>query len=300
MTNLNGTNLAAGIVTFTTEDTYPTHFDSLGKGGYRSVNTVVERDLIPAARRTAGMLVYVKEDNTEYRLKGDNTWEVKPAGVESDPIYNADKPNIALKSDIPDISNLAEKASLATKADLVDGLVPSSQLPSYVDDVLSFSTLIAFPVTGEDGKIYIAKDTNITYRWSGSSYAPIGSDLALGETSATAYRGDKGKIAYDHSQLVHDKAFVGLDKVDNTSDLDKAISTATQAALNNKVNIDGNKKLTDENYTLVEKNKLSTIESGAQVNPDLSTYAKTADINTALALKADKTEVGSSIQIVRL
>lgn len=63
--------------------------------------------------------------------------------------------------------------ALATKADLVEGMVPSSQLPSYVDDVLEFVTYAAFPVTGETGKIYVAKDTNLTYRWTGSVYVRI-------------------------------------------------------------------------------------------------------------------------------
>jgi len=74
--------------------------------------------------------------------------------------------------------------------------VSSNQLPSYVDDVLEYNSMSLFPAEGESGKIYIAKDTNITYRWSGSSYVPIGSDLALGETSSTAYRGDRGAAAY--------------------------------------------------------------------------------------------------------
>jgi hypothetical protein len=73
------------------------------------------------------------------------------------------------------------------------GLVPSSQLPSYVDDVLEYNTLSSFPPVGEDGKIYVSEDTNLTYRWSGSQYVEISKSLALGETSSTAYAGDKGK-----------------------------------------------------------------------------------------------------------
>lgn len=80
------------------------------------------------------------------------------------------------------------------------GKVPSVQLPSYVDDVVEFASRDSFPATGEDGKIYIAEDTNLTYRWSGTQYVEISPSLALGETSSTAYRGDRGKIAYDHSQ----------------------------------------------------------------------------------------------------
>lgn len=78
------------------------------------------------------------------------------------------------------------------------GKVPSTQLPSYVDDVLEYGSNSAFPVPGEEGKIYIATDTNLSYRWSGSQYVEISPSIALGETSSTAYRGDRGKVAYDH------------------------------------------------------------------------------------------------------
>lgn len=53
------------------------------------------------------------------------------------------------------------------------GKVPSTQLPSYVDDILEYASLAAFPVTGETGKIYIALDTNKCYRWSGSAYIEV-------------------------------------------------------------------------------------------------------------------------------
>ena len=52
-------------------------------------------------------------------------------------------------------------------------------------------------------KIYVDITTNIQYRWSGSIFVTTGSNIALGETSSTAYRGDRGKIAYDHSQSAH-------------------------------------------------------------------------------------------------
>ena len=80
-----------------------------------------------------------------------------------------------------------------------NGKVPSSQLPSYVDDVLEYSAKANFPTTGETGKIYVDTGTNLTYRWSGSAYVEISPSLALGETSSTAYRGDRGKTAYNHA-----------------------------------------------------------------------------------------------------
>ena len=108
--------------------------------------------------------------------------------------------------------NLATPEQLASKADLVDGKVPADQLPSYVDDVLEYDSVSAFPSTGEDGKIYVAKDTNKTYRWGGTQYVEISQSLALGETAETAYPGDKGKAAAEladsaytvASQAMHD------------------------------------------------------------------------------------------------
>ena len=99
-----------------------------------------------------------------------------------------------------DYNSLSNKPDLSLKADLVLGKIPASQLPSYVDDVLEFANLASFPATGESGKIYIAIDTNLTYRWGGSSYVVMSSSLALGETASTAFRGDFGKTAYEHSQ----------------------------------------------------------------------------------------------------
>jgi hypothetical protein len=66
-----------------------------------------------------------------------------------------------------------------TKADLIAGTVPASQLPSYVDDVLEFPNLASFPVVGEAGKIYTDTSTNLVYRWSGTTYVPLGGDYAV-------------------------------------------------------------------------------------------------------------------------
>lgn len=98
------------------------------------------------------------------------------------------------------LAGKADASVISAKADLVDGKVPTSQLPGFVDDVLEFAALSGFPAEGESGKIYVALDTNKTYRWSGTGYVEISASIALGETAATAYRGDRGKVAYDHSQ----------------------------------------------------------------------------------------------------
>lgn len=78
-----------------------------------------------------------------------------------------------------------------------DGKVPTAQLPSYVDDVVEYAKRESFPSAGEAGKIYVAQDTNKTYRWSGTAYVEISASLALGEVSGTAYDGAKGKANAD-------------------------------------------------------------------------------------------------------
>lgn len=84
------------------------------------------------------------------------------------------------------------------------GRIPASQIPGGFDNIEEYDSLADFPETGEEGKIYVAKDTNLTYRWTGTQYIEISPSLALGETATTAYRGDRGKTAYDHSQVSGD------------------------------------------------------------------------------------------------
>ena len=149
------------------------------------------------------------------------------------------------------------------------GVIPSDQLPSYVDDVVEVyatydkdaggnltniklykdaehSNIIS---TGESGKIYInvtEDEPSYNFRWSGTEflYITTGGGVVIGEITGTAYDGKKGKdttdklnthvLDYDNPHKVT-KAQVGLENVDNTSDLNKPISTATQNALDKKV-----------------------------------------------------------------
>lgn len=101
------------------------------------------------------------------------------------------------------------------------GKVPAAQLPSYVDDVLEFSTKAQFPQTGETGKIYVAKDTNLTYRWTGTQYLEISQSLALGETPSTAYSGDKGKANRDALNSMPTKITSYLTPTTSTGELVK-------------------------------------------------------------------------------
>lgn len=98
--------------------------------------------------------------------------------------------------------------------------------PSLEDDA------IYFVKNGTGADLYIVSNEGVATKVSsGVDYG-----LTLGESTTTAYQGDRGKYAYDHAQSPHveTKTDIGLGHVNNTSDLDKPISTATQVALDTK------------------------------------------------------------------
>ena len=150
-----------------------------------------------------------------------------------------------------------------------NGKVPANQLPSYVDDVLEYDTFNTFPTTGEDGKIYIAQDTNLTYRWSGTRYVEISQSLALGETSSTAYPGDKGK------QLSEDlKAEIGR-------------SSHEDASIRETIAAEQNRAETSEknNRVLIQKNASDiVIETNNRISGD---EALSVSINTEKDARQD-------------
>ena len=82
-----------------------------------------------------------------------------------------------------------------------NGNIPASQLPGFVDDVIDgtynadadqFIDMDGEIIVPQSGKIYIDVDKRVTYRWSGTTYVEVGSSLALGETSSTAFAGNRG------------------------------------------------------------------------------------------------------------
>lgn len=79
MSAIKGTNVLAPVVPFDTTDVHPTHQALYGQGGYRSVATTADRDAIPTPRREAGMLVWVIDTQTAWRMDASlTTWtEVK-------------------------------------------------------------------------------------------------------------------------------------------------------------------------------------------------------------------------------
>lgn len=153
-----------------------------------------------------------------------------------------------------DLSAYAKKTDLPTKlsqldnddnyVQTIDGIIPAQYLPSYVDDVLEYSSSSLFPNPGDAGKIYVDTTTNLTYRWGGSGYVEISKSLALGTTSTTAFRGDHGLAAYQHISATGNPHGLTLGDLSITVDADtinylSGLNENILTALYNKLNTAG-------------------------------------------------------------
>jgi len=195
-----------------------------------------------------------------------------------------------------------------------NGLVPTSQLPAYVDDVLEYATYADFPAEGVAGKIYVDLSTNLTYRWGGTTYVEISPSLALGETSSTAYRGDYGKTAYTHATdpnrlttakdvglykiavtaYGHVKSVTAVAKADITNlGIPGAHSVthlyAGTGSANNASSTNGNTKLTVVDDTTVRDNITLTGTGGTTISSNAS---GTITVNSKNSMTGSYTPAG--------
>ncbi len=217
--------------------------------------------------------------------------------------------------------NLGDKEDKANKSvangyAALDGAghVPASQLPSYVDDVLEFADLASFPVTGETGKIYVAIDTNLTYRWSGSVYVELtdttavwgnisgvlsnqtdlnsalnakedsfakntGFNLNLGSAASTVCEGDDSRLSDARVPLAHTQT------ASTITDFDVEVANNSAVTLNTAKN----------DYPPADASKLAGIEPLAEVN-QTNSEIKTqyeANANTNAFTDSDATNLGN-------
>lgn len=142
----------------------------------------------------------------------------------------------AISNQLQDLINSKGSANGIASLD-EQGVVPSAQLPSYVDDVIDvyatydksaegvLSNIQLFsnqekttPITPESGKIYIDVEGNYQFRWTGTIYTTVGAPTVLGEVTGTAYDGGKGKALSDKINKMSNKVVVGPTTVEAASD----------------------------------------------------------------------------------
>lgn len=227
-------------------------------------------------------------------LQGSLDTEIARATKAEQDITSAyEAADTALQNNINAINNSKGVANGIATLDQ-NGLVPSSQLPSYVDDVIEVSTFSALPNTGESGKIYITQDTNLTYRWSGTAYVEISQSLALGETSSTAYAGDKGKATTDKLNRIPNKLIVDTNGV-TYNDPDSVVLRYTfykqqeQETSTNIHTINAATTATPGIMTAADKTKLNGLKDQAGITADID--AVQTNLETHINNKTNPHEV---------
>ena len=131
MSNIKGTNVAAPIVPFTTDDNYATHYAQYGKGGYRTVQTIEERDSIPEARLEEGMLAYVVED---------------PDNIHTYQYINSTWTKSKIGSGVEKVSTITERDSLTTEEGDIVYVEETGELYTKLSDNLWKSLSIGIPI----------------------------------------------------------------------------------------------------------------------------------------------------------
>lgn len=140
-------------------------------------NTVSFEDKIVLPKEISGRVLVINQDG---ELGSSNVTQTEISYLEGLTANLQDKLD-TIEEDLSTVTAEAEAAIPLTQKGASNGVatldengkVPTTQLPSYVDDVLEFSNLAALPAEGEAGKIYVTLDNNKTYRWSGSAYIEI-------------------------------------------------------------------------------------------------------------------------------
>lgn len=176
------------------------------------------------------------------------------------------------------------------------GVIPSAQLPSYVDDVIEVTQYDQLPETGESGKIYIVTSTNIQYRWSGSAYVEISKSIALGETSSTAYPGDKGKATTDIVNSLSDNL---VNDVLIAQSSQTSVSLTVKSITKNPILADGNPILLTDNTPILlgdsESLRMASTANGlySQANDKTITINQASTSTAGVMSASDKAKLDS-------
>ena len=144
---------------------------------------------------------------------------------------------------------------LGKKADLINGLIPSSQLPSYVDDVLEYTTRAQFPTTWEKGKIYIDISTDKSWRWSGSTYIEIKANPWSSDAVAEG---------------TTNKYFTDIRKNEITTEINKKMSIQDYDSNKNGV-VDKSEGVVNQNWTVIKTRTGTKAQHTAVTSKDANT-----------------------------
>jgi hypothetical protein len=147
------------------------------------------------------------------------------------------------------------------------GKVPSSQLPAYVDDVLEYANLASFPVTGSTGIIYVALNTNLCYRWSGSTY------IEISPAPVTSVNGQTNAVSLDALDIpfTPTSTITSTNVQDAIEEVEASAAASTAAIFEDTKEPTGFINRTDSTISFVDGTRIFTI---APVSTSFSFYIK--------------------------
>lgn len=139
------------------------------------INKTLEQSTIDADQNT---ITNIADDEIKAGAAIDVT-KLHDGSVDNTEFGHLDGVTSNIQTQLDAKQNLSEKGAANGYAELdATGKVPVSQLPlDDVDNVDEFADFASFPPTGVTDRIYIAADTNVTYRWTGSQYIQVGSSV---------------------------------------------------------------------------------------------------------------------------
>ena len=231
-------------------------------------------------------LEYINGKLYVYNESNDNT-QISPIGItitsaETTPYIRLNTSNVATE-------DWVTNKILRDCVSLENGKIPASMLPGFVDDVLEYTSSSNFPSIGESGKIYLDSTTNKSYRWSGSRYVEISSTVTLGETSSTAYPGNKGKANADAiSNIINGTTRLDYNNLINTPKIPTSVSE-----LENNLNFVTETSLKYKHNAIIDVNSVDMVGAGTVFSND-GFGQSSIYFNTSLPIK-DVVDICSNI-----
>jgi hypothetical protein len=242
------------VDTYATKSQHNTAINEIDK--IKDGTTIVKKSERDGNNNVIATHYETKADALAHKNDQTNPHGVTPGQIGAEPanpniqghIIRVDNPHQVTKAQVG-LGNVENKSSATIRSEITKqnieaglgykpaeldehGILLPGQVPGSYDDVIEVPNFTGLPTTGENGKIYVTIDTNIPYRWTGTTYIAIGSQLAIGQTAQTAHRGDHGKAAYDHSLVQGNPHNTTADQV---GAYDKAAIDAQMLILNQTI-----------------------------------------------------------------
>lgn len=281
MASLSGTNVAAGIVPYTDLDKYATHDALYGKGGFRSVDTISERDAIPAERKTKGMIVIVNADNKPYQWNGTAWVEWIPKGnVTVDQTLNATSANAISNKAATEGINQAKAVAQAAQ-NTANNAIPKANIDQEIGVDNSDSTTTV-------------PSSKAVYDVVSASNATLNAEITTAKTIANQAK-NTAEAAIPKNNIA---SSISEDNKSSTNTVPsvKAVYTYTNEVTQPVINEVANVKTEVETITSAMQNKVDKSNISQNVETDKTSTTKVPSVKAVSdAIKTVKTTTDNQI-----